>query len=296
MRTICFLKSRRGVELIQQFARLRLEDAGRADLAERIAPYRAGYTPAQRREIERRLAEGELLAVVATDALELGIDVGDLDAAICVTFPGTVASLRQMWGRAGPARHRAWRCTWRATTRSTSSSAATPTSSSTAPVECGDPRPRVRGDPPAAPGGGRLRAAADARGRARCFGPRWQEHARRLVQQGELRERDGRYLPRGEGFPAARISLRSASPDSFAVVEADGGEMIGTVEAARAHSTVHPGAVYLHLGEPYEVEELDLTSGRARGPAASTATGTRSRRRRPRPSSRRCATSATRSA
>ena len=101
VRTICFLKSRRGVELIQRFARLRLEDAGRPDLAERIAPYRAGYTPMQRREIERRLAEGELLAVVATDALELGIDVGELDAALCVTFPGTVASLRQMWGRAG---------------------------------------------------------------------------------------------------------------------------------------------------------------------------------------------------
>src|SRR6059058_5107894 len=101
VRTICFLKSRRGVELIQKFAKLRLEDAGRADLADRIAPYRAGYTPQQRREIERRLADGDLLAVVATDALELGIDVGDLDAAICVTFPGTVASLRQMWGRAG---------------------------------------------------------------------------------------------------------------------------------------------------------------------------------------------------
>ena len=75
--------------------------AGLPDLAERIVPYRAGYTPLQRREIERRLAEGELLAVVATNALELGIDVGDLDAALCVTFPGTVASLRQMWGRAG---------------------------------------------------------------------------------------------------------------------------------------------------------------------------------------------------
>ncbi|MBA2631042.1 MAG: DEAD/DEAH box helicase, partial [Thermoleophilaceae bacterium] len=101
VRTICFLKSRRGVELIQRFARERLESAGRTDLAERIAPYRAGYTPAQRRELERRLAEGELLAVVATDALELGIDIGHLDAALCVTFPGTVASLRQMWGRAG---------------------------------------------------------------------------------------------------------------------------------------------------------------------------------------------------
>src|SRR5581483_6307701 len=101
MRTICFLRSRRGIELIQRFTRMRLEELGRPQLAERIAPYRAGYTPQQRREIEARLAEGDLLAVVATDALELGIDIGYLDAAICVTFPGTVASLRQMWGRAG---------------------------------------------------------------------------------------------------------------------------------------------------------------------------------------------------
>src|SRR6201996_707763 len=101
VRTICFLKSRRGIELIQRFARENLERRGEPELAKRIAPYRGGYTPQQRRDIEDRLSRGELLAVVATDALELGIDVGELDAAICVTFPGTVASLRQMWGRAG---------------------------------------------------------------------------------------------------------------------------------------------------------------------------------------------------
>ncbi len=101
VRTICFLKSRRGIELIQRFAGEALQRRGKPELAARIAPYRGGYTPQQRREIEARLAAGELLAVVATDALELGIDVGELDAAICVTFPGTVASLRQMWGRAG---------------------------------------------------------------------------------------------------------------------------------------------------------------------------------------------------
>src|SRR5205085_2885894 len=71
------------------------------ELAERIAPYRAGYTPEQRRELERRLTSGELRAVITTDALELGIDIGRLDAALVLTFPGTVASLRQMWGRAG---------------------------------------------------------------------------------------------------------------------------------------------------------------------------------------------------
>ena len=101
MRTICFLDSRKGIELIQRFARMRLEDRGQADLAARISPYRAGYTPQQRREIETRLAAGDLLGVVTTNALELGIDIGELDASICVTFPGTVASLRQMWGRAG---------------------------------------------------------------------------------------------------------------------------------------------------------------------------------------------------
>ena len=101
VRTICFLRSRRGIELIQRFARIRLEELDRPELADRIAPYRAGYTPSQRRQIEAGLAAGDLLAVVATDALELGIDIGHLDAAICVTFPGTVASLRQMWGRAG---------------------------------------------------------------------------------------------------------------------------------------------------------------------------------------------------
>ncbi len=91
------MKSRKGIELILRHATDRLEP----ELAQRIAPYRAGYTPAQRQEIQRRLTSGELLGVVATDALELGIDIGELDAAVCVTFPGTVASLRQMWGRAG---------------------------------------------------------------------------------------------------------------------------------------------------------------------------------------------------
>ena len=101
VRTICFMKSRRGIELINRMASMRLAEDGDGHLADRIAPYRAGYTPQQRREIEAKLARGELLAVAATDALELGIDVGELDAAICVNFPGTVASLRQMWGRAG---------------------------------------------------------------------------------------------------------------------------------------------------------------------------------------------------
>jgi DEAD/DEAH box helicase domain-containing protein len=261
IRTICFLKSRRGVELIQRFVRLRLEDAGRADLAERIAPYRAGYTPSQRRDIERRLAEGELLAVVATNALELGIDVGDLEAAVCVTFPGTVASLRQMWGRAGR--------------RETGLALYVAGDDALDQFFCRHPdefleRPVERAilDHESeeihlahlCAAAYELPLSGDD---ADTLGPRWREHADRLVRVGQLRERGGRYLPRGPGYPAAGIALRSASPDSVAIVEARGGEVIGSVEAARAHSAVHPGAVYLHLGEAFEVEELDLHARRA---------------------------------
>jgi len=261
VRTICFLKSRRGVELIQKFARLRLEDAGRADLAERIAPYRAGYTPFQRREIERRLAEGDLLAVVATDALELGIDVGDLDAAICVTFPGTVASLRQMWGRAG--RRNPGLALYVAGDDALDQFFCRhPEEFLDRPVESAilDAENEVIHLQHLVAAAYEMPLSSDDR---ETLGPRWQGYAETLVQRGELRERNGRFLPRGEGFPAGRVSLRSAGLDSYAVVDAGGGEIIGTVESARAFSTIHPGAVYLHLGQAYEVEELDLANRRA---------------------------------
>ena len=103
---------------------LRLRSARPARPRARLAPYRAGYTPEQRREIERRLADGELLGVSTTDALELGIDIGELDCAISVGFPGTVASLRQQWGRAGRRRTAGSLSSSQARTGSTSSSCA----------------------------------------------------------------------------------------------------------------------------------------------------------------------------
>ncbi|MGI9082546.1 MAG: DEAD/DEAH box helicase [Thermoleophilaceae bacterium] len=261
VRTICFLKSRRGIELILKFTRLRLEERGRADLAERIAPYRAGYTPTQRREIEARLAGGELLAVVATDALELGIDIGSLDAAICVTFPGTVSSLRQMWGRAGR--------------RGTGLALYVAGSDALDQFFCRHPGELL--DRPVESAIldheseeihlAHLCAAAYelplTPGDEEFFGPDWERSAGRLVKLGQLRERGGRYLSRGDGFPAARIALRSASPDSVAIAETEAGEIIGSVETARAHSAVHPGAIYLHMGRSYEVEQLDLEARRA---------------------------------
>src|SRR5437763_3198926 len=261
VRTICFLKSRRGVELIQKFTRLRLEDAGHPDLAERIAPYRAGYTPMQRREIERRLAEGELLAVVATSALELGIDVGELDAAICVNYPGPVASLLQMWGRAG--RRRTGLAMYIAGDDALDQFFCRhPDEFLERPVESAILDYESEGIhlPHLVAAAYELPLTPED---AEILGPRWEAYAERLVRLGQLRERGGRYMPRSAEFPAGRISLRSASLDSYAVVEERAGEIIGTVEAGRAFATVHPGAVYMHLGQSYEVDELDIRSRRA---------------------------------
>jgi DEAD/DEAH box helicase domain-containing protein len=261
VRTICFLKSRRGIELIQRFARENLERRGKPELAARIAPYRGGYTPQQRREIEARLSSGELLAVVATDALELGIDVGELDAAICVTFPGTVASLRQMWGRAG--RRRRGLAVYVAGQDALDQ------------FFCRHPEEFLERPVEAA-----ILDHANEQIAARhllaaayelplgdeddeVFGDGWRERAERLVAAGELRGVGGKLLPRRPEYVASKIALRSASADSFAVIEREAGEMLGLVEAERAFTTIHPGAIYLHLGRSYEVERLDIEERRA---------------------------------
>ena len=269
MRTICFLRSRKGIELIQRFARMRLEERGQADLAARIAPYRAGYTPQQRREIEARLAAGDLLGVVATDALELGIDIGELDASICVTFPGTVASLRQMWGRAG--RRTEGLAVYIAGDDALDQFFCRhPDEFLDRPVEAAildHENERIQGPHVLAAayeaplGGSESQPGGED---DRILGSHWRERADELVGAGALRRSsDGRYLPRGPGFPAGEISLRSASLDSVAVVDVSSGEMLGTVEAERAFGTVHPGAVYLHMGQSYEVRELDVEMRRA---------------------------------
>ena len=261
VRTICFLKSRRGVELLQKFTKLKLEDAGRPDLAELIAPYRAGYTPGQRREIEHRLASGELMAVCATSALELGIDVGELDAAICVTFPGTVASLKQMWGRAG--RRQTGLAMYIAGDDALDQFFCRhPDEFIDRPVEAAilDHESEEIHLQHLAAAAYELPLSADD---ADVLGPRWQAYAERLVRLGVLRERSGSFTPKTDEYPAGRIALRSASIDSFAVVDERAGEVIGSVEAGRAFSTVHPGAVYMHLGASYEVQELDLRGRQA---------------------------------
>jgi DEAD/DEAH box helicase domain-containing protein len=257
-RTICFMKSRKGIELILRHARDRLDP----ELADRIAPYRAGYTPAQRREIQNRLSAGELLGVVATDALELGIDIGELDAAICVTFPGTVASLRQMWGRAGR-RGRGLAVYIAGEDALDQFFCRHPDEFLTRPVESAilDPASsEIYGEH-------LLCAAHEAPltdSDEAILGPQWREHAEELTLAGFLRERATGFVPRrADDYPAARVALRSASADSFILIDSSSGEVLGAVEAARAYATIHDGAVYLHMGRAYAVLGLDLENRRA---------------------------------
>src|SRR3712207_3661827 len=175
----------------------------------------------QRREIERRLTEGDLLAVVATDALELGIDIGELDAAVCVTFPGTVASLRQMWGRAG--RRRRGLAVYVAGQDALDQFFCRhPDEFLGRPVEAA-----ILDHASEQIAGQHLVAAAYelplGPDDTEIFGPRWEEQAEALVEGRRLRRSGNRLLPRESGFVAGRISLRSSSADSVAGIGSGSG-------------------------------------------------------------------------
>jgi DEAD/DEAH box helicase domain-containing protein len=254
LRTICFAKSRKAAELIHRFACDRLDAA----TAMRLAPYRAGYTPQQRREIERRLVEGDLLGVTSTDALELGIDIGDLDCAISVGFPGTVASLRQQWGRAGRRDH--------GLAILVASEDALDQYFMREPPALLERRVEAAILDHANPRllDGHVAAAAFEapvdEGDAATLGP---EALERAPYVPELRHTARGWVWAGKDAPAARVPLRSTSPDAFLVVDSSTGDVLGLAERERAYSTVHEGAVYLHLGRQYLVRELDLQARRA---------------------------------
>jgi DEAD/DEAH box helicase domain-containing protein len=249
LRTLTFAKSRKAAELIHRFTAERLGDDTH------LSPYRAGYTAQQRREIERRLAEGELLGVSATNALELGIDVGLLDVVISVGFPGTVASLRQQWGRAGR--------------RGSGLAVLVASEDGLDQFFMREPdkllgrrveaaildhaNPRVLA--------GHVRAAAYEApltdDDAAELGPEALDAAR---ADAELKQTPAGIVWAGKDHPAARVPLRSSDPDAFSIVDATDGTVLGVVDRARAYSTVHEGAIYLHRGESYLVRELNLNT------------------------------------
>lgn len=256
VRTIAFTQARKITELVYRYARLDLE-SNHPDLAARISPYRAGYLPEERRTIERRLFHGDLLGVVSTSALELGIDVGGLDAAVLVGFPGTIASTWQRAGRAGRGTDEALVVLIALEDALDQYLMRNPDYLFERPVEHAviDPEnPYILA--------GHLKCAAAevplVAQDAELFGASLPEVAKILEEHGDLVTRLGRWYWAKRSYPANEVEVRSVSGNAFRIVDGVRGRLVGTVDGARAFEQVHPGAIYLHQGEPYLVERLDL--------------------------------------
>ncbi|MEO7572252.1 MAG: DEAD/DEAH box helicase [Acidimicrobiales bacterium] len=263
--TLGFARSRRGVEIVAADVRRRLPRT----LGRRVRAYRGGYLSEERRAIEDELFAGELSGVVATSALELGIDVGGLDVVVIDGFPGTIASFWQQAGRAG---------------RTGGSSAAVLVAGNDQldqwlaahPDELLSRRPEPAIVNPANPFvvDPHLRCAAHelplTHGDQRWWPGVLDDAVRRLVQADELavRHRGRRQEPIavwvGSGWPSHGVGLRTGSGAPVRIVTADGQRPVGDVDRARAPATVHRGASYLHQGHHWRVAELDLDGGVAR--------------------------------
>jgi DEAD/DEAH box helicase domain-containing protein len=257
VRHIIFTRSRRVAELLLLYVRRALRESA-PGLANRIKSYRAGYLADQRRQIERELFDGELLGVTATNALELGIDVGGLDAVVLVGYPGSIASTQQQAGRAGREKGEALAVLVGRSDpldqyllrHPAALLERTPEHALIAPD---NPYILARHLPCAAhelP----LSNADEA-----LFGPGFVQAMIGLEDSGVLEYRNERWFYRGAGQPAQGFSLRSASGSRVALLdESAGNRMIEELDLYHAPAQVHAGAIYLHQGESYLVTQLDL--------------------------------------
>lgn len=252
LHTIVFTRSRKATELIYGWAADRLEP----ELADRIAPYRAGYRIDDRRAIEERLFAGDLLGVTATNALELGIDVGSLDAALITTFPGTVASFWQQAGRAGRTKDEALVVLVGGQDALDQYFMNHPDELFSRPPEAAVINP----DNPQVLhrhlGAAAYELPLGLEDRE-LFGQSMEEVVNELVQDGDLRPKDGKLYWSRRERPAPGINLRSSGGPTYTIIDADAGEILGTVEQGRAFRDTHEGAIYLHQGASYLVETLD---------------------------------------
>ncbi len=256
IRTLVFVRSRRAAETVAATTGRRLAEVDDA-LADRVAAYRGGYLPEDRREIERALTSGELVGVAATNALELGIDISGLDAVITTGFPGTRAALWQQFGRAGRDRRDALGVFVARDDPLDSYLIRHPEAILGRPVEATviDPdNPYVLGPHLAAAASELPLTDADLD----LFGPLAAEGVAALTSAGLLRRR-----PRGWFWTARErasdlADIRSSGGRPVQIVHGETGRLLGTVDAATAPATVHEGAVYLHQGETWLVEALDL--------------------------------------
>ena len=257
-RTLTFVRSRRGAELTALTSRGRLA-AVAPQLAGKVASYRAGYLADDRRQLERALADGDLHGLATTNALELGVDIAGLDAVVIAGFPGTVASFWQQAGRAGRRGQAALIMLVARDDPLDTYLVHHPAALLEKPVEQvvidpGNPyvlRPQLLCAAAEMPLDEVEVASLDAGPVVDC-----------LVDEGLLRARSGRYFPAPGIDPHPAVAIRGGSVGGqVAIVEAGTGRVVGTTGAHQAPFTLHPGAVYLHQGETYLVESLDIGDG-----------------------------------
>jgi DEAD/DEAH box helicase domain-containing protein len=256
VRTLAFGRSRRGVEAMAAGARRGLAEVD-PDLVQRVAAYRGGYLPEDRRDLERALRSGELLGLATTNALELGVDVSGLDAVLLAGWPGTRASLWQQVGRAGRAGQESAAVLVGADDPLDTYLMHHPQALFGRPVEASvlDPdNPYVLAPHLAA-------AAAELPIRPEelaLFGPTTAGLLDLLVARGMLRRRPTGWFWTREERATDQVDLRGTGGSAYRVVESATGRVIGTVDAGAAYRTIHRGAVYVHQGLTYLVRELDL--------------------------------------
>ncbi|MFJ1704422.1 DEAD/DEAH box helicase [Kitasatospora sp. NPDC088346] len=253
-RTVVFVRSRRGAELVA----LQAQDQLGSPLAGRVAAYRGGYLAEERRAIERDLQSGRLLGLASTSALELGVDVSGLDAVLMAGYPGTRASLWQQAGRAGREAQGALAVLIARDDPLDTYLVHHPEALFATPVEATvlDPdNPHVLAPHLCA-------AAAElplTEPDLALFGPSAGPLLPVLERRGLLRRRgDGSWYWTRRERAVDRVDLRGSGGSPVQIVEAPTGRLLGTVDAAAAHTAVHTGAVHLHQGRTYLVRDLDL--------------------------------------
>ncbi len=259
IRTLTFARTRRLTELIYTYSRDRLAGVDPA-LVKRIKAYRAGYLPQERRQIEQELFSGQLMGVVATVALELGIDIGDLEATVLTGYPGSIASTWQQAGRSGRGKR----------------------GSLSFLIGLDNPLDQyfmrhpefffqrsfenalINPDNPYILRAHLLCAAWElplTSDDENFFGHLFAQERAELEGQGMLRKRRWKwYLSPAIAYPAQAINIRSTSGENFTVIDTSTSSLLETVEASVAIFQVYPGAIYLHQGESYLVSALDLAS------------------------------------
>jgi DEAD/DEAH box helicase domain-containing protein len=269
IRNITFTRARRVAELILLYARQALAKEA-PQLASLVKSYRAGYLPQERRQIEQELFTGQLLGVTATNALELGVDVGSLDATILVGYPGTIASTWQQVGRAGrgvrhslavligfdgPLDQFFMRHPQELFGRSHEHALINPDNVYILEKHL----PCAAHELPLS--NQRSPSSLDDE---TLFGPGFVEAMIGLEHKGILEYRNERWYYMGFGYPAEEVNIRSISGGSVRLLnEAQGYRALEEIELTTAFSRVHPGAIYLHQGESYLVTDLDWEMGLA---------------------------------